>query len=119
VISKIFSVKSGIALVAALAGIVIHALPVVASPEQLPHVLVAGVTRPPVGWLEFCARQPDECAGTTTMPRNLALTSELWADLVRINNLVNRTIKPLADIEHWGVVELWSYPDDGYGDCKD
>ena len=106
-------------MVAALAASVIHALPVVAGPEQLPHVLVIGGTRPPVGWVEFCARQPAECAGTATMPRNLALTAELWTDLVRVNNLVNKTIKPLTDIEHWGVVERWSYPDDGYGDCED
>jgi predicted transglutaminase-like cysteine proteinase len=43
----------------------------------------------------------------------------LWTDLVRINKLVNETIKPLTDLEHWGVVEHWSYPDDGYGDCED
>ena len=31
-------------------------------------------------------------------------------------------LKPSAtrsDLEHWGVVEPWSYPDDGYGDCED
>ena len=39
--------------------------------------------------------------------------------LVRINKWVNETIKPLTDLEHWGVVEHWSYPDDGYGDCED
>ena len=22
-------------------------------------------------------------------------------------------------MEHWGVVERWNYPDDGYGDCED
>jgi predicted transglutaminase-like cysteine proteinase len=32
---------------------------------------------------------------------------------------VNETIKPLTDLEHWGVIERWSYPDDGYGDCED
>jgi predicted transglutaminase-like cysteine proteinase len=25
----------------------------------------------------------------------------------------------MTDLEHWGVVEKWSYPDDGYGDCED
>ena len=40
-------------------------------------------------------------------------------DLVRVNKWVNQTIKPLTDLEHWGVVEHWSYPDDGYGDCED
>jgi hypothetical protein len=38
---------------------------------------------------------------------------------VRINKWVNKTIKPLTDLAHWGVAELWSYPDDGYGDCED
>ena len=32
---------------------------------------------------------------------------------------VNDTIKPITDLEHWGVVERWNYPDDGYGDCED
>jgi len=25
----------------------------------------------------------------------------------------------MTDLEHHGVVEKWSYPDDGYGDCED
>ena len=25
----------------------------------------------------------------------------------------------MTDLEHWGVVEKWSYPDDGFGDCED
>ena len=25
----------------------------------------------------------------------------------------------MTDLEHWGVVERWNYPDDGYGDCED
>jgi predicted transglutaminase-like cysteine proteinase len=52
-------------------------------------------------------------------PRDLVLTSKRWDDLVRVNKLVNETIKPLTDLEHWGVAERWSYPDDGYGDCED
>jgi predicted transglutaminase-like cysteine proteinase len=76
-------------------------------------------TRPPAGWIEFCERQPGECAGATMAPRDFAPTSEAWKDLVRVNKRVNETIKPLTDLEHWGVVERWSYPDDGYGDCED
>jgi predicted transglutaminase-like cysteine proteinase len=47
------------------------------------------------------------------------LTPTAWRDLVRVNNWVNGKIKPLTDLEHWGVVERWGYPDDGYGDCED
>jgi predicted transglutaminase-like cysteine proteinase len=25
----------------------------------------------------------------------------------------------MTDMDHWGVAEKWSYPDDGYGDCED
>ena len=25
----------------------------------------------------------------------------------------------MTDMDHWGAVEKWSYPDDGYGDCED
>ena len=47
------------------------------------------------------------------------LTPKAWSDLVKVNDWVNETIKPLTDLEHWGVVERWNYPDDGYGDCED
>jgi predicted transglutaminase-like cysteine proteinase len=30
--------------------------------------------------------------------------------LVWINTWVNETIKPLTDVEHWGVADHWSYP---------
>ena len=38
---------------------------------------------------------------------------------MRINRWVNANIQPITDLEHWGVVERWNYPDDGYGDCED
>ena len=118
-ISKILRLKSGTVLIAALAASAIDALPAVAGPQRLAHVAVSEVTPPPVGWIEFCARQPGECAGAGTAPRDLALSAEAWKDLVRVNKSVNKTIKPLTDLEHWGLVERWSYPDDGYGDCED
>jgi predicted transglutaminase-like cysteine proteinase len=120
VISKVLSVKWGtVLLIAAIAASVIGVLPAVAGPERLAHALVSGVTQPPLGWVEFCAQQPGECTGGTTTPRALALSREVWMDLVRVNKWVNETIKPLTDLEHWGVIERWSYPDDGYGDCED
>ena len=119
VISKVLSVKSGAVLIAALAASAIGTLPAVAGPERLARVLVSDVTRTPAGWAEFCARQPSDCAGTATALRELALSPEGWEDLVRVNKWAKHTIKPLTDLEHWGVVERWSYPDDGYGDCED
>jgi predicted transglutaminase-like cysteine proteinase len=25
----------------------------------------------------------------------------------------------MADMDHWGLIDRWNYPDDGYGDCED
>ena len=47
------------------------------------------------------------------------LTAKVWKDLVRVNKWVNDSIAPMTDMDHWGVVEKWSYPDDGKGDCED
>ena len=90
-----------------------------ATDEQFLYIDVSGVTRAPIGWVEFCASQPTECATTPTTPRDVVLTPRAFTDLVRVNKWVNDTIKPMTDLEHWGVVEKWSYPDDGYGDCED
>jgi predicted transglutaminase-like cysteine proteinase len=119
VISKVLRMKSATMLIATLGASFVDAVPAVAGPDRFAHVLVSEVTQPPVGWVEFCVRQPNECAGTTTAPRDVALSPEAWKALMRVNKWVNETIKPLADLEHWGLAERWSYPDDGYGDCED
>lgn len=118
-IFKIFGMKAGTVLIAALAASIIGALPTVAGTERITLVPGSKVTQPPLGWVEFCANQPNECAGPTTAPNDVVLSRKAWMDLIRVNKWVNTTIKPLTDLEHWGVVERWSYPDDGYGDCED
>jgi len=83
------------------------------------NVLVGGTARAPIGWVEFCNENPKDCVASATQPRDVMLTSKAWKDLVSINRWVNNTIQPVTDLEHWGVVERWSYPDDGKGDCED
>jgi predicted transglutaminase-like cysteine proteinase len=121
VIAKVLSSKSRtVLIIAAFGASVFDAFPVIAGPERVSHVLASEVTQPPLGWAQFCARQPDECASTTTIaPRHLALSPGAWMTLMGINKQANEMIKPLTDLEHWGMVEHWSYPDDGYGDCED
>jgi predicted transglutaminase-like cysteine proteinase len=87
--------------------------------EQALFVSVGDVARAPIGWVEFCSDRPWECNVAPTAPRDVVLTSKAWKDLVRINRLVNERIRPMTDLEHFGTVEKWSYPDDGYGDCED
>ena len=75
--------------------------------------------RSPIGWVEFCAENPGDCRGGTSQPRDIVMSQTAWRDLVRVNKWVNETIKPITDMDHWGVIEKWSLPTDGYGDCED
>jgi len=90
-----------------------------AASERVLFASLGDNTRAPIGWIEFCSSNPKDCAGTSSSPRDVVLNTKSWKDLVRINRFVNDAIKPMTDMEHWGVVEKWSYPDDGYGDCED
>ena len=102
------------ALAAALMG------PVATAAREGPLFIATGASaRPPIGWLEFCAEHARECETKQVEARDVVLTPKVWKDLVRVNKWVNETIKPITDLEHWGVVERWSYPDDGQGDCED
>jgi predicted transglutaminase-like cysteine proteinase len=83
------------------------------------YIDVASKTRPPIGWIEFCASNAGECATVPSPPRDIVLTATAFQDLVSVNRYVNGTIKPMTDLDHWGMIEKWSYPDDGYGDCED
>ena len=87
--------------------------------EPAAFAQVGDLTRPPIGWVEFCAEYKGECDTKPSQPRDIVLSQRAWADLSKVNNWVNQTIKPMTDLEHWGVVERWNYPDDGYGDCED
>jgi predicted transglutaminase-like cysteine proteinase len=87
--------------------------------ERLLFASLGESSRAPIGWVEFCSNYPQDCTGGTSSPRDVVLNTKGWKDLVRINKLVNDSIKPMTDMDHWGTVEKWSYPDDGYGDCED
>ena len=80
-------------------------------------------TRPraPIGWIEFCAENPRRLRRPRRrMPRDVVLSTHgLERSRCASTCWVNSHIKPMTDLEHCGVVEKWSYPDDGYGDCED
>ena len=82
-------------------------------------MLVSEMTRPPAGWVGFCVEYFPECMTKPSVPRDMLLTTQAWKELERVNLWVNTHVKPMTDIDHWGVVDRWNYPDDGYGDCED
>jgi predicted transglutaminase-like cysteine proteinase len=85
-----------------------------------PQFIALGASaRAPVGWTDFCSENPLDCDVKPLDPRDAVLTQKSWKELARINKWVNDHVRPLTDLDHWGVVERWSYPDDGYGDCED
>ncbi len=78
-----------------------------------------GAARPVAAWSKFCERYPGECAVNTDEPATIPLTSDLWRKLAAVNKRVNGRIKPVTDAQHWGLVDQWDFPEDGYGDCED
>jgi predicted transglutaminase-like cysteine proteinase len=110
----------GIPAVAAGAfALIAFASAALAASERVLFASLGENSRAPIGWIEFCSNNPKDCNGGSTSPRDVVLNGKSWKDLVRINKFVNDSIKPMTDMDHWGVVEKWSLPDDGYGDCED
>jgi predicted transglutaminase-like cysteine proteinase len=87
--------------------------------ERMAYVAVGEVTRPPIGWVQFCEERPWECKVEAREARDVQLTKVAFKELDRVNRYVNDHVKPMTDLEHYGVIEKWTYPEDGYGDCED
>jgi predicted transglutaminase-like cysteine proteinase len=96
------------------------------------HMPLGFTTTPQQGWVALCAASPLECEDTPAQPG----ARPSWSHLEFVNRWVNHWVKPMSDLDHWGpdakgayivreesgkvtIVDKWSYPDDGYGDCED
>ena len=105
-----------LAVVATLLGMQTQAS---AGGERVLYASLGDTTRAPIGWVEFCLENPEECGGGAAEPRDVVMSQTAWRDLLKVNRWVNETVKPITDMDHWGVIEKWSLPSDGYGDCED
>jgi predicted transglutaminase-like cysteine proteinase len=83
------------------------------------YAILGDAMRAPFGWIEFCNDNPSECATGATQPREIELTSAAWGELDKVNRWVNHHVRPMSDMDHWGLMEKWSIPTDGYSDCED
>lgn len=90
-----------------------------ALPDVSAPTLVTGLAKPPIGWVEFCVENPAECQVPTTEATALRIDAKTWTMIIRVNREVNAAIEQVEDIDHFGVLEKWAYPDDGKGDCED
>jgi predicted transglutaminase-like cysteine proteinase len=82
-------------------------------------ITLGAPTRPPFGWVNFCVEYAPECETRPLEGRDVVLTPKAWKDLAQINKWVNESVWPMTDMDHWGLIDRWNYPDDGYGDCED
>ena len=83
------------------------------------YAAVGDVTRTPYGWVDFCSRRPDECRVPVLEAVDVDLTAKTLRILDRVNRMVNLTIEPMSNMDHWGtMLDHWDYPTDGKGDCK-
>ena len=111
-----FRERKGLAVAAILLGLSVSAQP---ADERTLYASLGDTTRAPIGWVEFCTENPVECKGGPSQARDIVMTQAAWRDLLKVNRWVNETVKPMTDMDHWGVIEKWSLPTDGYGDCED
>ncbi len=78
-----------------------------------------GSALPPVGFVNFCARNPEECRGTGKgKALKLAMSPERWNLIYQVNTYVNGKIAPVSDSDLYGEPEYWALPTDA-GDCED
>ena len=77
-----------------------------------------GSSLPPIGYIDFCRRQPDECRSANSGQDRITMTRARWVEVNEINTLINRTIAPATDDEIYRKAEYWTLPDN-IGDCED
>ncbi|WP_371346609.1 transglutaminase-like cysteine peptidase [Ancylobacter sp. IITR112] len=112
-------------LAAAMAAVLTPAEPAqaektVAMLSSLAANMVAGAqTSVPMGYFQFCAEHPAECGSKGGTGGKVALTEANFAQLREVNDSINGRIQPMTDLEHYGEIERWTYPEDGFGDCED
>lgn len=112
---------------AALIGLVLGAMPSAAtenSSESLGEkgrpafAAERGKALPPIGFVRFCAANPDECSGSFADPGRLVMSAERWSLVLEVNSYVNSKIAPVSDQDLYGEAERWAIPTDA-GDCED
>jgi predicted transglutaminase-like cysteine proteinase len=86
-----------------------------AAPATMP---ITGNAPPPIGHYQFCRENPSECAYAGGDAGPAVLTEDRWKEMLKINYTVNSTIKPMTDMDLYGVEEKWAIPT-WAGDCED
>jgi predicted transglutaminase-like cysteine proteinase len=87
------------------------------SGEYPRFIQVGSKSNIPIGWTQFCETYVSECNTKPVQPRDIVLDDKAWKFLVGINKWANDNIRPMTDMDHYGTIQWWRYPDDGAGAC--
>ena len=91
-----------------------------ASLPTAPSAIAAGAeARPIAAWSTFCQTYATECAVDLGEPAAIAMTPAVWNTIVSVNRRVNRSLRAVTDLDHWGSADRWNLAEDGAGDCED
>ena len=82
------------------------------------NMAITGDAAPPIGHYDFCKANPKECAYSGGDAGPAILSEDRWKTMLKINYTVNTTIKPMTDMDLYGVEEKWAIPTTA-GDCED
>lgn len=113
---RVLALMAGIGMAAWLGA------PVTAAEAILPrstYIAVGSQTLVPYGWVDFCNRYQGECNGRPLPPVDINWTAKTQKLIEKANAVANANVRPMSDEDHWGVVDRWDYPTDGFGDCED
>ncbi len=91
--------------------------PPLASGHPQSAMPTAGRANPPIGYVSFCASFPAECQRHGEIDA-VAITRNLWTELIAVNRVINKRIEPVTDLEFHNTEEYWTLPKDR-GDCED
>jgi predicted transglutaminase-like cysteine proteinase len=101
-------------------GTALIALSLMSVPAEASSLLVNKGEAPPLAaWTAFCRASPEECTLDPAEPETVSGTPELLELIDSVNRHVNRTVLPVRDVDHRGVIDRWEYPVDDIGDCED
>jgi predicted transglutaminase-like cysteine proteinase len=93
------------------------------TPALAASFIVAGsLTSKPYGHVAYCKANPSECRAGLALKASAVRPEQTagakWTTLQKINSSVNKSIKPVSDLESSGVEDLWS-ASVKRGDCED
>src|SRR5260370_36574181 len=69
--------------------------------ERLLYAAVGDITRPPIGWVEFCAEHVSECKVAPSEPRSVVLSLRLWRAPLRLHHGGHAHIRPQTPLARY------------------